>query len=157
MAGMAERQQNVPRVVHEHDVPPVASPARVDVEELLAQLAERTAELAEARMKRKQAKAKLKTKTGELDSERKARKQTSRQLEGDLSSLETERDQYVAACRQLKSEVAKQRKARAAAEAELERAEERSAALQHKLQVVWAQLQQQKPEALQPWWRRFGS
>ena len=154
---MAERQQNVPRVVHEHDVPPVASPARVDVEELLTQLAERTAELAEARMKRKHAEAKLKTKTRELNSERKARKQTSRQLEGDLGSLETERDQYVAACRQLKTQVAEHREARAAAKAELERAEERSTALQHKLQVVWAQLQQQKPEAPKPWWRRFGS
>ena len=154
---MAERQQDVPRVVHENDVPPVASPARVDVEELLTQLAERTAELAEVRLKRKNAEAKLKTKTSELDSERKARKQTGRQLEGDLTSLETERDQYVAACRQLKTQVAEQRKARAAAEAELEQAEERSAALQHKLQVVWAQLQQQKPEAPQPWWRRFGS
>lgn len=154
---MAERQQDVPRVVHEHDVPPVASPARVDVEELLTELAERTAELAEARMKRKHAEAKLKTKTRELNSERKARKQTSRQLKGDLGSLETERDQYVAARRQLKTQVAEHREARAAAKAELKRAEERSTALQHKLQVVWAQLQQQKPEAPKPWWRRFGS
>jgi chromosome segregation ATPase len=154
---MAERQQDVPRVVHEHDVPPVASPARVDVEELLTELAERTAELAEARMKRKHAEAKVKTKTRELGSERKARKQSSRQLEGDRGALEAERDQYVAACRELKTQVAEQRKARAAAEAELKRAEERGAALQHKLQVVWAQLKQQKPEAPQPWWRRFGS
>ncbi len=154
---MAERQQDVPRVVHEHDVPPVASPARVDVEELLAQLEERTAELAEARMKRKHAKANLKTKTRELDSERKARKQTSRQLEGDRSGLETERDQCVAACRQLKAQVAEHRKARAAAEAELKRAETRSAALQHQFQVVSAQLRQPKAEEPQPWWRRFGS
>jgi chromosome segregation ATPase len=154
---MAERQQDVPRVVPKNDVPPVAPPARVDVDELLTQLAERTAELAETRKKRKNAEAKLKTKTRELESERKAREQTGRQLEGDLTSLETERDQYVAACRQLKTQVAEQRKARAAAEAELQRAEERSAALQHKLQVVWAQLQQQTPEAPKPWWRRFGS
>jgi DNA repair exonuclease SbcCD ATPase subunit len=154
---MAERQQDVPRVVHKNDVPPVASPARVDVEELLAQLAERSAELAEARMKRKHAEANLKTKARELDSERKARKQTSRQLEGDRSALETERDQHVAACRQLKAHVAEQRKARAAAEAELKRAETRSAALQHQFQVVSAQLRQQKPEEPQPWWRRFGS
>jgi chromosome segregation ATPase len=154
---MAERQQDVPRVVHKHDVPPVASPARVDVEELLGQLAERTAELAEARMKRKHADANLKTKTRELDSERKARKQTSRQLEGDRSALETERDQSAAACRQLEAQLAEQRKARAAAEEELKRAETRSAALQHQFQVVSAQLRHQRPEERQPWWRRFGS
>ena len=154
---MAESQQDGPRAVREHDVPPVASPARVDVEELLTQLAERTAELADARTKRKNAEAKMKTKTRELDAERKALKQTSRQLEGDLSALETERDQYVAACRELKDQIAEQRKARAAAEADIRRAEERSGALQHKLQVVWAQLQQEKPEARKPWWRRFGS
>jgi chromosome segregation ATPase len=154
---MAERQQKVPRVVQENEVPPVASPARVDVEELLTQLAERTAELADARTKRKHAEAKMKTKARELDAERKARKQTGRQLEGDLSALETERDQYVAACLELKDQIAEQRKARAAAEADIRRAEERSGALQHKLQVVWAQLQQEKPEARKPWWRRFGS
>jgi chromosome segregation ATPase len=154
---MAKRQQDGPRAVHEHDVPPVASSERVDVEELLGQLAERSAELAEARMKRKHAETNLKTKTRELDSERKARKQTSRQLEGDRSALETERDQHVAACRQLKAQVAEQRKARTAAEAELKQAETRSAALQHQFQVVSAQLRHQKPEEPQPWWRRFGS
>jgi chromosome segregation ATPase len=154
---MAERQQDVPRVVPEHDVAPVASPATVDVEELLAQLAERTGDLAEARMKRKHAEENRKTKTRELDSERKARKQTSRQLEGDRSALEEERDQSVAACRQLKAQVAEQRKARAAAEAELKRAETRSAALQHQFQVVSAQLRHEKAEERQPWWRRFGS
>lgn len=154
---MAERQQDGPRAVPEHDVPAAASPATVDVEELLAQLAERTADLAEARMKQKHAETSLKTKTRELDLERKARKQTSRQLEGDRSALEEERDQHVAACRQLKAQVAEQRKARAAAEAELKRAETRSAALQHQFQVVSAQLRHQKPEEPQPWWRRFSS
>jgi chromosome segregation ATPase len=154
---MAERQQDGPRAVPEHDVPPAASPASVDVEELLTQLAERTAELAETRMKRRHAETTLKTKTRELDSERRARKQTSLQLEGDRSALETERDQHVAACRQLKAQVAEQRKARAAAEEELKRAEARSAALQHQFQVVSAQLRHQKPEEPQPWWRKFGS
>jgi hypothetical protein len=108
-------------------------------------------------MKRRHAETTLKTKTRELESERRARKQTSQQLEGDRSALEEERDQHVAECRQLKTQVAEQRKARAAAEAELKRAETRTAALQHQFQVVSAQLRHQKPEEPQPWWRRFGS
>jgi chromosome segregation ATPase len=111
----------------------------------------------EARVKQKHAEDRLTTKTRELEAEREEHTRTRRRLEGDARELETERHDFVAACRELEAEVAEQREARTAAEEELKRAEERSAALQHQLQVVWAQLQQQQPEAAQPWWRRFGS
>jgi chromosome segregation ATPase len=154
---MPERRQDGPRILYEHDAPPADAGSTVDVTGLLTRLAERTAELAEARVRQKQAEANLKKKTRELNSERKAHRETRRQLESDCRELETECHQAAAACRQLEADVAEQRDARAAAEAELKRAQERGAALQHQLQVVWAELQQHKPEGPQPWWRRFGS
>jgi chromosome segregation ATPase len=154
---MPERRQEGARVLHQHDVPPADAMANVDVEELLAKLAERTAELAEARLRRKHAEATLKTKTRELEAERKAHKETRWGLEADCRELEKERREAGGECRELKAKVAEQRDARAAAEAELKRAEERSVALQRQLQVVWAQLQQQKPAGPQPWWRKLGS
>jgi chromosome segregation ATPase len=144
-------------VLRQHEAPPADATAKVDVEELLAQLAERTAELAEAKVRRRNAEANLRGKTRELDSDRKAHKETSRRLEADRRELETERREVGAACDELKAKVAEQRDGRAAAEAELKRAEEQSAALQHQLQVVWTQLQEQKPEEPQRWWRRRGS
>jgi chromosome segregation ATPase len=144
-------------VLRQHEAPPADATANVDVEDLLSQLAERTGEAAEARVRRQHAETRLKSKTRELDSERKAHKETRKRLEADRRELETERREVVAACDELKAKVAEQRDARAAAEAELKRAEEQSVALQHQLQVVWTQLQQQKPEEPQPWWRRRGS
>jgi chromosome segregation ATPase len=144
-------------VLRQREAPPADATANVDVDELLAQLAERTAEVAAAKVRRQHAETNLKSKTRELDSERKAHKETRRRLEADRRELETERREVGAACDELKAKVAEQRDARAAAEGELERAEEQSVALQHQLQVVWTQLQQQKPAEPQPWWRRRGS
>lgn len=130
-------------MLHQHDVPPAAN---VDVEKLLAQLAELAAEIAEAQVKQKDAEANLKTKTRELESEPKAHKKTRWRLEADGLALESERAKFVAADRELELQVAEHRDARAAGEVELKRAEERGEALQHQLQVVRARLQQQKPE-----------
>ena len=141
----------------QHDGAPADTRAIVDVEALLASLAERTAELTEARLGRKHAEAGLKTKTRDLEAERKEHKETRRQLEADCRELEKERRQVGGECRELTAKAAEQREARGAAEAELKRAEERSVSLQRQLQVVWAQLQQQKPEESQPWWRKLGS
>jgi septal ring factor EnvC (AmiA/AmiB activator) len=146
MAYMPKRDQEGPRVLHQHDVPPAAN---VDVEKLLAQLAELAAEIAEAQVKQKDAEANLKTKTRELESERKAHKKTRWRLEADGLALESERAKFVAAHRELELQVAEHRDARAA-EVELKRAEERGEALQHQLQVVRARLQQQKPEEPRP-------
>jgi hypothetical protein len=154
MAYMPKRGKQGPRVLHQHDVPPAAN---VDVEKLLAQLAELTAEIAEAQVKQKDAEANLKTKTAELESERKAHEKTRWRLEADGLALESERAEFVAAHRELELEVAEHRDARAAGEVELKRAEERGEALQHQLQVVRARLQQQKPEEPRPRWRRRGS
>jgi chromosome segregation ATPase len=157
MGSMAERRQEAARVLRQHEVPPADATAQVDVEELLAKLADLTAELAEARVRQEHAEANLKTQTRELESERKAHRQTKKQLEGDRRALEAERDELVAACGELEPQLAEQRERRSAAEAELKRAEERSEALQHQWQVVRAQLQQQPPEEPSPWWRRSGS
>jgi chromosome segregation ATPase len=158
MAYMPKRGQKGPRVLDQQDVPPGANVgANVDVDKLFAQLAELTAEIAEAQVKQKDAEANLKTKTRELESERKAHEKTRWRLEADGLALESERAEFVAAHRELELQVAEHRDARAAGEVELKRAEERGEALQHQLQVVRARLQQQKPEEPRPWWRRLGS
>jgi DNA repair exonuclease SbcCD ATPase subunit len=154
MAYMPERGRKGPRVLHQHDVPPAAN---VDVEKLLAQLAELTAEIAEAQVKQKDAEANLENKTHELESERKAHEKTRWRLQTDGLSLESERAEFVAAHRELEHQIAEHRDARDAGEVELKRAEERGEALQHQLQVVRARLKQQKPQDPRPWWRRLGS
>ena len=154
---MPERRPDGPRILRERDAPAADATANVDVTDLLSRLADRTAELAEARVQQKHAEANLKTMSREVDTEREAHAETRRQLEADCRELEEECHQVAAACRELEAEVARERDARATAEAELKRAEERSAALQHQLQVVWTQLQQDKTEGPHPWWRRFGS
>lgn len=151
---MAERREG-PRILHEPDPQPADANASVDVSDLLARLADRTAELAEAKVQQKNAEAKLKTKAGELESERKAHKQGVRQLEADCRELETECEQVAAACSELEAVLEGQRSARDASETELKRARKRGAALQHQLRVVQGQLGQDKPQGPPPWWRRF--
>jgi chromosome segregation ATPase len=158
MAHMPKRGQKGPRLLDQQDVPPGANVgANVDVDKLFAQLAELTAEIADAQVKQKDAEANLTTKARELASEREAHEKTRQRLEADALALESERAELVAAHRELERQVAEYRDARAAGEMELKRAEERGQALQRQLQVVRARLQQQKPEEPRPWWRRQGS
>jgi chromosome segregation ATPase len=154
---MPERRREGPRILHERDVPPADASASVDVTELLSRLADQTAELAEARVLQQQAEASLKAKSREVDAERKAHAETRSRLEAKCRELEAERQQVEAACRELEDEVTWARSARAGAEEELRRVREQSAAFQHQLQVVWAQLQQEKTEGSDPWWRKRGS
>jgi chromosome segregation ATPase len=153
---MPERRREGPRILHERDVPPADASASVDVTDLLSRLADQTAELAEARVLQKQAESSLKTKSRELDAERKAHAETRSQLEARCGELEAECRVIAASCRELEDEVTWARSASASAEAELKRAREQTAAFQHQLQVVWAQLQQDKTEGRDPWWRRRG-
>jgi chromosome segregation ATPase len=123
----------------------------------LERLADRTAELAEARVKQEHAEEKLRTKAGELESERKAQEQAVQRLEEEARELEAECQQVAGACGELEAVLEDQRSARAATEAELKRAKERGAALHHQLRVVQAQLGMDKPQGPPPWWRRFSS
>jgi chromosome segregation ATPase len=151
---MAERRDG-PRILHEPDPASADANASVDVTDLLARLADQTAEVAEARVKQEQAEAKLQAKLSELESGRKAHKQEVQRLEADCRKLEAECHEVAAASGELEAVLAGQRDARAAAEEELRRTKERGAAVHHQLRVVQAQLEQDKPQAPPPWWRRF--
>jgi chromosome segregation ATPase len=155
---MPETRPDGPRYLRERDAPTGDSSATVDVTDLLARLAECTEELAEARVRQKHAEATLKRTTREMDAERKAHTETRQQLETDCRELEAECNEVTAECRDLEAEVARERKARSAVQADLKRAQDRIAALQHQLQIAWAQLQQGRSEAEQrPWWGRLDS
>jgi chromosome segregation ATPase len=155
---MPETRQNGPRFLYGTDAPEADSAGTMDVLELLARLADRTEELAEAKVRQKHAEADLNGKTRELASERKARDQARKQLETDRRELEAEYREVSAECRDLEAELARERKARTADEAELKRAQYRVAALQQQLQVAWAQLQESGTEGAQrSWWSRLGS
>jgi chromosome segregation ATPase len=154
---MPDRRPDAPRYLREQDAPESDADARstVDVTELLSRLAERTEELAEARVKQKAAEADLRRKSREVSAKRKARAETSERLETDRRELEVERDQVVAERRELEAEVARELDARAELEAELEETQERVAALQRRLQAAWTQLQRSdvEPEDRR-WWNR---
>jgi len=153
---MAEPRKDGPRIVYETDAREADSAATVDVMDLLAQLADRTEEVAEATARERHAEATLRSKTREVNSERKAHREALKRLEADYRDLEAERDQVASECHDLEAEIAKEHSARTADEAELERTQHRVAALQHQLQVAWAQLQQGRPEGGQPsWWSRL--
>jgi hypothetical protein len=154
---MPDTRSDAPRYLRERDASTADTTATVDVTDLLRRLAERTEELAEARVRQKHAEANLKKKTREMDTERKARGKTRQQLEADRRNLAELRDQVTAQFRTLEAQVARERKARAAVEADLKRAQDRAAALQHQLQVARAQLEQGGTEPEQrPWWGRLG-
>lgn len=144
--------------MHERDAPTADTTAAVDVTELLAKLAERTEELAEAKVQRKHAEAELKRRTREVSTERKAHNETRQRLEDDCQALEGESYLLSAESRLLEAEVAQEGNARTAAEADLKRVQDRTAALQHKLKIAWAELRPSETEAAEqlPWWRRRG-
>jgi chromosome segregation ATPase len=155
---MADTRPDVPRYLREGDTPSADTTASVDVTELLARLGERTEELAEARVRQKHAEANLKRKTREMAAERKALSETRDRLETDCAELEAECQEAGAECRQLKALLAREQKARSAAEADLKRVQDRVASLQHQLQIAWARLKQDGTETEQrPWWSRLGS
>jgi chromosome segregation ATPase len=154
---MPQTRQNGPRFLYERDAPQTDPAGSMDVLELLARLADRTEELAEASVRQKHAEANVKRKTREVASERKARGLARKQLEADRGELEAESREVAAECRDLEAEIARERKARSADEAELKRVEYRVAALQHQLQIAWAQLQERTERAKRSWWSRLGS
>jgi chromosome segregation ATPase len=155
---MPETRPDAPRYLRKREGRAADSAAAVDVTDLLSRLAEQTEELAEARVRQKHAEADLERKTREMDAERKAHLETRRQLETDCRELEAEANEVTAECRELEAEVARERKTRTQTEADLKRTQDRVAALQHQLQVAWAQLEHGGSEAEQrPWWGRLGS
>jgi chromosome segregation ATPase len=155
---MSEAQPDAPRYLREGSAHTADNTAIVDVTDLLARLAERTEELAEARVRQKHAEAGLKRKTQEMDAERKAHREMRQRLETDCRDLKAECDQVSAECGELKAQVARERRGRLAAEVDLRRAKERVASLEHQLQIAWAQLQQDAVESeRRPWWSRLGS
>jgi chromosome segregation ATPase len=159
MVHMPDARPDAPRYLHDPGTPTADTSAAVDVSELLARLAQRTEELAEAKVEQKQVEAELKRRSRQVTAERKAHNETRQRLEGDCQALEAECDLLSAESRELEAEVAQERNARAAAEADLTRVQDRTAALQQKLKFAWAELRQSETEAAEqlPWWRRRGS
>lgn len=157
---MAEMPQDRPRLLHTQDAPsPDNAPssdttATVDLTDLLARLADRTEELAHAKVRQEHAEADLKTKTHALAVERKAHGETRSRLEADCRQLQAECQEVEAECRELEAEVTRQREARAAVEADLKRAQVRVAALQHQLQTVSVGVRENNRPGPQPRWRR---
>src|SRR5919106_1863445 len=151
---MPETREDGPRLLPKREVPSPDATATVDVTDLLARLADRTEEVAEAKVRLKHAEGDLKRQTREMALERKAHGETRQQLEADCQQLEAECRDLEAECRELEAEVARQREARAAVDADLKRAEERAAELQHQLQIVWAQVREDKRAGTRPGWRR---
>jgi chromosome segregation ATPase len=155
---MPQTRPDAPRYLRTRDAGGADSTAAVDVTDLLTRLAEQTEELAEARVRQNHAEADLSRRTREMDAERKAHLETRRKLETDCRELEAEANEVTAECRELEAEVARERKTRTKVEADLKRTQDRIAALQHQLQVAWAQLEHGGSQAEQrPWWRRLGS
>jgi chromosome segregation ATPase len=158
MSYMPDTRPDAPRHLRERNASPADAMATVDITELLKRLAERTEELAEARVRQKHAEAKLKKKTRELDAEREAHGETMRQLEADCRECAEECNQVAAEYRELEAQAAREREARAAVQTDLKRAQDRVAALEHQLQVAWAQLQHGETKSGKgPWWDRSGS
>jgi chromosome segregation ATPase len=156
---MADARPDTPRYLRDSDTPVTDKTAAVDVSELLARLAARTEELAEARVRQKHAQAELKRRTREVTAERKAHSETRQRLENDCQALGTECDLLSAERRGLETEVARERSARSSVEADLKRVQDRIGSLQGKLKSAWSELRQREIEvAEQPsWWRRMGS
>jgi chromosome segregation ATPase len=158
MAYMPDTRPDAPRYLREQDASTADATVTVDVRDLVARLAERTEQVAEAMVRRKHAEAKLKKKTREMDKEREAHGETIRQLEADCREREEDCYQVAAEYRELEAQVAREREARAAVQTDLKRAQDRVAALQHQLQGAWAQLQPGETESeKRPWWGRTES
>jgi chromosome segregation ATPase len=159
MAGMAEARPDSPRSLHDREVATAETTVAVDVTELLARLAERTEELAEAKVNRKHAEAQLEERTREVDAERKAHSETRQRLEDDCGPLEVECELLSVEGHDIEAAVVQERDARTAVEAALKRAQDRNAALERNLRIARGQLQQRETEAAEqlPRWRRLGS
>jgi chromosome segregation ATPase len=156
---MPDARPDAPRYLHERGTPKADTTAAVDVSELLARLAERTEELAEARVEEKHAEAELRRRSRQVTSERKAHNEMRERLENDCQALESECELLLAESRELEIEAAREQDARTTVEGDLKRAEDLSAALQDKLKIVWAQLRESETESIEPppWRRRLGS
>jgi chromosome segregation ATPase len=159
MARMAEARPDPPRSLHDREVLTAETTVSVDVTELLARLAKRTEELAEAKVNRKHAKAQLDERTREVNAERKAHNETRQRLEDECRALEVECELLSVEGRELVAAVVQERDARTAIEADLKRAQERNAALERNLKIARGQLQQRETEATEqlPRRRRLGS
>jgi chromosome segregation ATPase len=156
---MPDARPDAPRYLHQRGTPTADTTAAVDVSELLARLAQRTEELAEAKVEQKNAEAELRKRSRQVTTERKAHNEMRERLEGDCQGLESECELLLAESRELEIEVAREQDARAAAEGELKRAEDLTAALQDKLKIIWAQLRESETESIEPlsWRRKPGS
>lgn len=164
---MPDPAPDTPRYLHDRaastvpdrDTPTADTKAAVDTSELLARLAELTEELAEARVQKKHAEAEKEKRTREVATERKAHNTARQRLEDECQALEAECDLLSAESQALEAAVAEEQKARTAVEADLKRAQDRTAVLQRKLKVAWAELRQSETEGAEklPWWRRRGS
>ena len=146
---MPEARPNPPPYLHKRGTPAADTTAAVDVSELLATLAERTEELAEAKVEQKHAEAELKKRSRQVTTERKAHNELREPLESDCQALESECELLLAESRELEVEVAREQDARTAVEVDLKRAEHLTATLEDKLKMVWAQLRQSETEAFE--------
>jgi chromosome segregation ATPase len=155
---MPETQPDGPRYLRDGDASQAGTTASVDVTDLLGRLGEQTEELAEARVRQKHAEAELKRKAREMSAQRKAHNEKVKRLESDCAELEAECNQAAAESRELKALLARERRARSAAEADLKRVQERVASLQHQLQIAWTRLKEDEAGTeRRPWWNRLGS
>lgn len=144
---MPDARPNPPPYLHKRGTPTADTTAAVDVGELLARLAQRTEELAEAKVEQKHAEAELKRRSRQVTTERKAHNEERQGLEGECQTLESECELLFAESHELEAEVAREREAVTAAEVNLKRAEDLSAALQDKLKILWDQLRQSEPNS----------
>ena len=159
---MPDARPDAPRYLHERGKPTAdtkATTAAVDVSELLARLAQRTEELAEAKVEQKQAEAELRKRSRQVTTERKAHNEVRERLEGDCEALESECELLLAESRELEVKLTREQDVRTAVEVDLKRAEDLTAALQDKLKIVWAQLRESETEAIEspPRRKRLGS
>lgn len=156
---MTEMRPEAPRYLHDRDTPTSDTKAAVDVTELLAMLAQRTEELAAAKVQQKHAESELRKRKREVISERKAHNETRQLLGDDCRALESECDLHSVESRELEADVGQERDGRAAVEADLKRVQDRTAAFERKLKIARAELRQDETEVAEqlPWWKRLGS
>ena len=156
---MPDARPDPPPYLHKRGTPTADTTAAVDVSELLARLAQRTEELAEAKVEQKHAEAELRKRARQVTTERKAHNEMRQSLEGDCQALESECELLLAESRELELEVAREQDARTAVVGDVKRAEDVTAALQDKMKIIWAQLQESETEAIEqpPWRKRLGS
>jgi chromosome segregation ATPase len=146
---MPDARPDPPPFLHKRGTPTADTTAAVDVSELLARLAQRTEELAEAKVEQKHAEAELRKRSRQVTTERKAHNEMRQRLEEDCQALESECELLLAESRELELEVAREQDARTAVVGDVKRAEDVTAALQDKMKIIWAQLRQSETEAIE--------